>query len=966
MKTNISNRRPLNRRTCLSCTVKATAFLAFLTLTTPDRFAQADVPAVAAIRVACVGDSITQGVGIKDAGKNSYPAQLGQVLGEDWDVRNFGQSRTTLLKKGDFPYVTTPQYEAALAFKPDVVVIKLGTNDTKPDNWVHWREFVSDYVALIESFQALESKPQIWVCYPVPVYQDKWGINDKGVFKGVVPLVDKVAKQTGARVINLYLQLSDVPEMFPDKIHPNADGAGMMARVVADHIGNTVRGKTDALESYNLGWKSPSENYDGTMPIGNGELAANVHVERNGDLVALLAKTDSWSPGSKVHSPELLKLGRVRMSFDPPLFEEGVEFRQELDLANGTIRVHVKRATGETTVAFWIDANNPVVNVEVESSENFNATAVLETWRTIGKWRRLGSTPDIILPADGKSIRWYQRNESSTFAETFKQQHLSHVLDQYHDPLLHLTFGGLVEAEGMVSKDAETLVTEKPVKQLALQFHALTAQTEKPEGWTAQLEKQAETISQLPLSETYPAHQAYWANVWDRSWVYADGDLNADATTQAYVLQRWVQACAGRGVHPIKFNGSLFTVQGGRNKENNGPDYRTWGGAYWFQNTRLMYWPMLTSGDFDMMQPLFKMYRDAIPLLKERTKHYFKHDGLYVSETMQFWGLARNIDYAPSDGFIGGSSYTRYYWSSGLELSKMMIDYYSYTQDDAFIGDTLLPFVDQIILFYDQHFPRNADGTLHITPAASLETWHVAEDPMPEVAGLQAVLQGLLGLPESVSSAEQRKRWKGLFDSLPAIPVEEVEGVKQLAPAASYSENKNGEAPELYAVFPYRVFGIGKDNIELAQEAWKRIGVHFVGGWKQTSIYAAMLGQTEMAQEYLVKNVSMKDQLRLPNKSRFPAFWGPNFDYKPDQCHASVIQITLQRMLMQCDPPSTLLASGQAGKIHLLPAWPKEWNASFKLHAPHQTVVEGRVENGTLIDLTVTPASRKKDVVIHE
>ena len=125
-------------------------------------------------RIACVGDSITYGAAIKDRAKNCYPAQLGRMLGEKFDVRNFGVNGATMLKKGDKPYWKLKAYADAHDFQPEVVVIKLGTNDSKPHNWKHKEEYVADYVALIESFQKLESKPTVWVCYPVPAYPGRW------------------------------------------------------------------------------------------------------------------------------------------------------------------------------------------------------------------------------------------------------------------------------------------------------------------------------------------------------------------------------------------------------------------------------------------------------------------------------------------------------------------------------------------------------------------------------------------------------------------------------------------------------------------------------------------------------------------------------------------------------------------------------------------------------------------------
>ncbi|MGB1127411.1 MAG: GDSL-type esterase/lipase family protein [Opitutales bacterium] len=204
------------------------------------------------IRVACVGDSITFGFGIPDPNDNSYPAQLGKLLGKGWDVRNFGQTGLTLLKKGGAPYWNLSQYKAALAFNPDIVIIKLGTNDTKPDNWKHKDDYVTDYVDMIESFRKLPSRPKVFACYPVPVYPERWGIKDEIVREEVIPLIDKVSAKTGVKVIDLYKALSDRPDLFPDKVHPNAAGAEIIAKVVADEI----RPKVPTISGYD--YKLPS------------------------------------------------------------------------------------------------------------------------------------------------------------------------------------------------------------------------------------------------------------------------------------------------------------------------------------------------------------------------------------------------------------------------------------------------------------------------------------------------------------------------------------------------------------------------------------------------------------------------------------------------------------------------------------------------------------------------------------
>lgn len=138
------------------------------------------------IRVACVGNSITYGHGLKNRSTESYPSVLGEMLGEKYEVRNFGISARTLLNKGDHPYMKEQLFAEARAFHPDIVVIKLGTNDTKPHNWKHAQDFRHDLSALIDSFRC-EGSPRIYLCYPATVYGIRWGINDSTLVHGVIP-----------------------------------------------------------------------------------------------------------------------------------------------------------------------------------------------------------------------------------------------------------------------------------------------------------------------------------------------------------------------------------------------------------------------------------------------------------------------------------------------------------------------------------------------------------------------------------------------------------------------------------------------------------------------------------------------------------------------------------------------------------------------------------------------------------
>jgi len=283
-----------------------------------------------------------------------------------------------------------------------------------------------------------------------------------------------------------------------------------------------------------------------------------------------------------------------------------------------------------------------------------------------------------------------------------------------------------------------------------------------------------------------------------------------------------MNACAGRGSFPIKFNGSIFTTDG-HDKGHWDADYRRWGGGYWWQNTRLPYWSMLESGDFDLMLPLFRMYRNNLERRKAATRKYYGHDGAFFPESQTFWGSYSDDSYRRDrskrpDG-MARSGFIRYYWQGGLELSLMMLDYYAFTGDDAFSRETLLPLATEILTFFDQHWKRDANGKIRFDPAMVLETHREAVNPLVEIVGIQKVCEEMLVLPDTLTTRAQREQWKRLVSELPPVPMREVRGKKLLACAESYSGKQNMENPELYAVFPYRRYGLGKPDLELARRA---------------------------------------------------------------------------------------------------------------------------------------------------
>lgn len=190
-----------------------------------------------AVRVACIGNSITDGCGIDMSSTYGYPARLQQMLGDGYNVRNYGVSARTLLSKGDWPYVNEPEWTYAKDFRPDIVVLKLGTNDSKPQNWVHGDEFEADLRRMISQLKALDTKPEICLALPMKVWENSAGINDSIITNCIIPIIRRVAKKEKAHIIDLHTPFEgDRALIQADGIHPNREGAAKMAGIIAGEI----------------------------------------------------------------------------------------------------------------------------------------------------------------------------------------------------------------------------------------------------------------------------------------------------------------------------------------------------------------------------------------------------------------------------------------------------------------------------------------------------------------------------------------------------------------------------------------------------------------------------------------------------------------------------------------------------------------------------------------------------------
>lgn len=718
------------------------------------------------------------------------------------------------------------------------------------------------------------------------------------------------------------------------------------------------------LTPYNVDWSSPSADYNGSMPLGNGDIGLNLWCQPDNDLIFYISKTDAWS-----ESGRLLKLGRMRVGITPNPFAPGQPFHQQLNLRDGEILITVGSGSNAVTLRVWVDANHPAICVDGQSGQPCNWRVDFETWRTADRTLTGGEKnsaygimsgpdpivvkPDTIVVGQTNQLLWYHRNPSSIWADTFRIQSLGYLTNSLTDPLLHRTFGAVVHGEGLTNSSSTRLLSAGARTNLNLTIVPLTTVTNSVAEWQSNVTTTATAITALDRQKRYAAHCAWWQEFWQRHWIVvtAPGATNSFSVTRGYVLQRFINAAGGRGNSPIKFNGSIFTVDGNSGGQWDA-DFRQWGPPYWFQNTRLPYFTMLAAGDLDLLQPFFKMYADALPVARARVQTYYGHAGAYFPETMYFWGMWSNDNYGwdRADKPVGRSdnTYIRWHWESGIELTAMMLEYFEFTQDATFATNRLLPMAAEIIDLYDHRFPRDGNGKINLTPAQALETFQDGTvNPMPEIAGLRAVLSGLLNLPALLLPPALSKQWARLLSEMPALPTRVLSSQTVLSPAAVLGPKLNIETPELYAIFPFQQFGLGRPNLDLARRTYDLRQDRGTGGWTQDPIIAAMVGATDDAKAQVISRFAAKNRA-----SRFPGFYGPNYDWTPDQDHPSVAMIALQKMLMQC----------VGDRILLCPAWPTNWDVEFKLHAPKNTVLQGRVRSGRLENFTITPASRAKDV----
>jgi hypothetical protein len=479
------------------------------------------------------------------------------------------------------------------------------------------------------------------------------------------------------------------------------------------------------------------------------------------------------------------------------------------------------------------------------------------------------------------------------------------------------------------------------------------------------------------------------------------------AVSQRYALARFTNAVQSRSLAPnftlpVKFNGMAFTAQRPwveRTAATNLSkchahalgcvEFREWGPYDYWQNARLSYWPMIIAGDHEQMLPIFEYFLQMLPFAEARTQKYFQHAGIFFGETKTYFGSFGIDDYvcdhAGLPTQVPGNTYVR--WDYGgnagnTEVSLMILDHFLWSRSEATLR-RYLPIIVQTLTFFTSHFPiPSGGGPVRIFPSQALETfqcipsineswsggqWHgslnetnCVLDDAPTVAALHALLEKVLSLPPSFLAAADVTAWRLYREALPPLPGANTTTLRSYANTESYKRAPdNSETPQLYSVFPYRRYSVGRvqqtPGLDLSpalkaaapgQPGWGQNT-----GWAQDVINDALLGRAAAAGAKVIDR--MQNSKAAGYRFSGFAFGGGLSAHPPAVEDLSNMATALHFMLLQ-----PVDDGFEKGRAVLFPAWPCDWDVDTKLSAPLNTTVSIRYVGGKLLRFVVNPPSR--------
>ena len=496
---------------------------------------------------------------------------------------------------------------------------------------------------------------------------------------------------------------------------------------------------SDPIGNYNITWESQSKNSGESMPCGGGDIGLNVWVE-NGQVFLYLSRSGTFDENNA-----FLKLGRTRITLTPNPFS-GTDFKQELDLRNGCVKISGSDGDLTAQVLIWADVYHPVAHIEISASQEVATTVSYESWRyrdrlmhgrennaNSYKWAPQGEVKlfkdETAFEENGVMFYHRNRNEHSVFDVTVKQQGLDSVKSGMFNPLKDLTFGGYITGQGLHPADtsrgiylntdfkAWNLQADSPHKKQDIEIYFHTGTPESVDEWKSGLYRLIADYGRDRLKSRIETVK-WWHRYWDRSFIViqpGNPDVQSDAwqAGRNYQLFRYMLGCNAYGQYPTKFNGGLFTYDPCLvdSTMDFTPDHRNWGGGtFTAQNQRLVYFPMLKAGDFDHMKPQFDFYLRALGNAVLRSKVYWNHGGACYTEQIENFGLPNCAEYGWNrpEGYPPGLQYNKwleYQWDTALEFCLMILETNRYAGKDI---TGYIPFIESVLTFFNEHYKHLA------------------------------------------------------------------------------------------------------------------------------------------------------------------------------------------------------------------------------------------------------------------
>lgn len=769
-------------------------------------------------------------------------------------------------------------------------------------------------------------------------------------------------------------------------------------------------------DMYDVIYKTLGKSDRSAAPLGNGRTGISLWVEEDGDLQFYIGHTDAQSEMDRN-----IKLGKIILKLDPNPFTKDAEFTQRLILREGCVRVKAVGKDNTVDIKVFVDAGADRIYVDVNSDKPLRASAQLFCWRTDEKspWEIpdledeaggiIHETADKVYSKDN-GIVFYHKNGTTCVKSTAVIEALSEYTDKFIDTLANRTFGGFMTLLDGFMQGIDCVASSKANKHHTMIISIFCEQTAETDELIERVITNHKVIHEVEAAAKRTAE--YWDSYFGQSYIFVHGDREISVNipeeiaavckepqdnmpvpskvTQSYILTKYMFACSGKGRMPICFNGMIFNLMPGLNRHLNfegfcqtfsaqpegqptleiNPDEKGWEPCInLWQNVRLPYASMLERGEFESVKALFDYYRSFWDINRVKARVYYNAEGQYNTEMTNTFGLMPVSVYGTDrkdvpDGYAANRWGGAIDISPGLELCSMMLDYYNYTRDTGFLQSELLPYAEDLLHFIETRFREREDGKIVLTKLQCVETYFDTTNPITVVSGMHAVTDRILALPTQL--VYNRSFFEEFRAIIPDMPFEKDEKGNTIFSPAKYYEKRrmNVESPVLYPVYPFRMYTHYSEKNELMLDTFRysnkisgsfqphlygnAVGTPCYAGWQYLGMVTALLGMADESKEILVNNCASKNP-----GCRFPAMWGPIYDAVPDCDHGANITNILQLMLLQSENE----------KIYVLPAWPKEWDVSFKLFAGNNTIVECEYKAGKLEKLEVIPDYRMRDIV---